>query len=167
MLVQGSGGVSELIWGDGIEFEHVVMAWDGDARADVLCQSGGFLTREVSCDTTLRAIPVDGKQGDVDLKGPEAGLHVLKEFCVASMIKSPCVSLNDVAQKAVAAPIVLFEEIMGRGDGGDLEATHGHGFADIESAGLFGDEAEAIHNEFAVGFGNDQFDFGIRAQQRD
>jgi hypothetical protein len=32
---------------------------------------------------------------------------------------------------------------------------------------LFRDEAEAIHHKFAIGFGNDQLDFSIRAQKGD
>src|SRR5688572_9343957 len=144
MLAQCPGGIGKFIGSHGIELEHVVVAWNGDACADIPGQSGGFLTREVSCDTALRAITVNGKKGDVNLKGPEASHHILKEFCVAGVIESPCVGLNDIAEKAVSASVVFFENVMSGWDRSDLEATHGHGAADIEAAGLFGNEAKAI-----------------------
>ena len=167
MLLKCAGGVGKFVGRDRVEFEHVVVAGNGNARTDILCQGGSFAAREVPRDAALRAITVDRKEGNIDLEGPEVSFHILEEFCVAGMIEGPCVGLEDIAEEAMAAPVILFDEIVCGRDGGNLEASHAHGVADIESAGLFGDEAKAIHNKFAIGFGNDYLDFWIHTQQRD
>src|SRR6185503_20538204 len=82
------------------------------------------------------------------------------------MVNPPGSGFDDIAEKFVATPFVLLDPRMCRGHGVDFKARDGDRLAGIESARIFRGDGEAIDDEFAVGFRDDELQLRIYAYER-
>jgi len=157
-LLQVFSGGDKLIGGDGVEFEHVVVAGNDETRADFPGEICGFVTGQISGNPTFGEIAINREERNIDVKGCEASFHFLEEFCVAGVVDGPRTGLDDVSKKFMATPLIFFDQVVRGGDGSNLEAGDRNGLPGIETARLFSHDTEAVHDEFAISFRNDNFD---------
>jgi hypothetical protein len=100
----------------GVEGEHLVVAGDDPARADVVCELRGFAAVEIAGDAAFGAVAVDGEEGHVDRESAQLFHQARIQPRIPAVIERPRAAANDVAEEFVVPGGVAFEFVVRGGD---------------------------------------------------
>jgi hypothetical protein len=126
ILAKTLTGGDELVGLLRVESEHVIVAGNDQPGSDVTGELGGFFAIQVPRDPSLRLVPVDRKQGEVDLELPQLLDKAVVPKRITAVIDRERTEGHDKAHEPAMTGLVSLHRVVCRGDsmetkGADLE----------------------------------------------